>query len=374
MLLLGLLTLIFGDVGKEGQINFPIALVNMDQAPSRSMDFSALVESVFQQVSKTEQDTTQAVFSLAQPTVGEDKSAFVKQSIDAVRLGDLSALILIPEGFNQKLMSRLADQSTNPLVDVTVYYDQGNTGSEMALSIIEQILSRLEREMLSLAGEFDSQEAIPLETNWLRGDVHEFSYVNFLLPGVILMSFFTAGLFGVPEEVLLARDRHILRRYWVTPLSIPSYIAGFSVGHVVLCIIQFFFLYLLGRLVLGASLNFCQLLPITFLLLSSVAFLSFGFLIASLAKTANAGMAIANILNMPMLFLGGLFFPLGNLPAALKAVTLVNPLTYLAHGLRVSLGVETAVISWPVTVGVPLAWIAICIFITSRKLAWDVGR
>jgi ABC-2 type transport system permease protein len=77
---------------------------------------------------------------------------------------------------------------------------------------------------------------------------------------------------------------------------------------------------------------------------------------------------------MPMLFLGGLFFPLGNLPAALKAVTLVNPLTYLAHGLRVSLGVETAVISWPVTVGVPLAWIAICIFITSRKLAWDVGR
>ena len=111
-----------------------------------------------------------------------------------------------------------------------------------------------------------------------------------------------------------------------------------------------------------------------FLLLSSLTFLSFGFLVSSLAKTANAGMAIANILNMPMMFLGGLFFPISGLPPVLKAVVLVNPLTYLAEGLRTSLGVETGTISMPLSIAVPLFWIGICLLVASRRLRWDVGR
>jgi ABC-2 type transport system permease protein len=188
------------------------------------------------------------------------------------------------------------------------------------------------------------------------------------------MGFFVTGLFGVPGSILFARDRKILRRYWVTPLTVLHYLVGFSLGHVALCVIQFFFLYLLGRYALGASLRFDHIGPIMFLLLSSLTFLSIGFLIASVAKTANSGMAIANILNMPMMFLGGLFFPISGLPMVLKAIVFVNPLTYLAEGLRISLGVETGALSTPLAILVPLAWIAICLLVASRRLRWDVGR
>ena len=85
-------------------------------------------------------------------------------------------------------------------------------------------------------------------------------------------------------------------------------------------------------------------------------------------------MAIANILNMPMMFLGGLFFPIGGLPPVLKAIVLANPLTYLADGLRVSLGTGTGSVSTPLAVAVPLAWIALCFVVASRRLRWDVGR
>ena len=374
--LLVILTLIFVNIGNNGQISFSVALVNMERSSGGPTDFSAIVESIFQEAATPTTEGEEPIFSLAQPAAGEEKEKFIAGKKEAVRLGNLAALIVIPAGFNQDLMAHIAGTSatSDSQSTVTVYQNEGSAGSEMATSIIGQIISRIDREILAKTGRFDEQKAVPLETDWIGSAKGEVSYVDFLLPGVILMGFFVTGLFGVPGSILFARDRKILRRYWVTPLTVPHYLAGFSLGHVALCVIQFFFLYLLGRYALGASLRFDHIRPIMFLLLSSLTFLSIGFLIASVAKTANSGMAIANILNMPMMFLGGLFFPISGLPMVLKAIVFVNPLTYLAEGLRISLGVETGALSTPLAIGVPLAWIAIYLLVVSRRLRWDVGR
>jgi ABC-2 type transport system permease protein len=257
---------------------------------------------------------------------------------------------------------------------ITVYTNEGNAASEMATSIIEQILARLDREILTRTGRFAEDRAIPIETAWIGSRGSEVSYVDFLLPGVILMGFFVSGIFGVPGSILYARDRRILRRYWVTPLTVPRYLAGFSLGHVGLSVIQFVLLYLLGRFAFGTSVSFARPESLFFLLLASLTSLALGFFIASVAKTANSGMAIANILNMPLMFLGGLFFPVGELPLLLRAIVLVNPLTYLAEGLRTSLGVQGGTISSPLTIVVPLCWIALCVLVASRRLNWDVER
>lgn len=372
--LLVILTLIFGNVGKQGRINFSVALVNMESA-SGPVDFSSLVESAFQRAGEPTEDGEEPLFSIVQPALNENRDTFIDREKDAVRNGRLAALIVIPEGFNRSLLERISSpQRADAAGGITVYQNEGNAGSKLATEIIGQIVSRIDREILAHVGRFDEDESIPLETDWVGSAAGEVSYVDFLLPGVILMGFFVTGLFGVPGSILFARDRKVLRCYWVTPLSVPRYLAGFALGHLALCVIQFFFLYLLGRYALGASLRFDRFGPIAFLLLASLTFLSIGFLVASLAKTANSGMAIANILNMPMMFLGGLFFPIGGLPPVLKAIVLANPLTYLADGLRVSLGTGTGTVSTPLAVAVPLAWIALCFVVASRRLRWDVGR
>ncbi len=376
LFLLVILTLIFGNMGKQGQMSFSVALVNMEASSGGPVDFSQIVESTFQQAAKPAAEGEEPLFSLVQPARGENKDAFLSREKQAVRIGNLSALIVIPSGFNQGLMARIigGTSASDAKSAITVYQNKGRAGSEMATSIIGQIISRIDREILARSGKFDEDKAVPMVTDWIGSAKGEVSYVDFLLPGVILMGFFVTGLFGVPSSILFARDRQILRRYWVTPLSVSRYLAGFSLGHIAQCMVQFFLLYLVGRFALGATLRFDRITPIAFLLLASVSFLSFGFLIASLAKTANAGMAIANILNMPMMFLGGLFFPISGLPPVLKAIVLVNPLTYLAEGLRTSLGVESGGVSTPLTIVVPLAWIALCLIIASRRLRWDVGR
>ncbi|MDD5220445.1 MAG: ABC transporter permease, partial [Candidatus Bipolaricaulis sp.] len=81
-----------------------------------------------------------------------------------------------------------------------------------------------------------------------------------------------------------------------------------------------------------------------------------------------------NIVNMPMMFLGGLFYPLGQLPPVVRAIMMANPLTYLADALRGVTG--TAAPSFPlgVSLGVPAAWIVVCAAVASWRLTWDVER
>ncbi len=376
MFLLAILTLIFGNMGQEGEINFPVTLLNEEPSDGGMTDFAAIVENVFEKAGEASHEGKEPLFTLTQPAPGEDVDTFLTNEKNELRLGRRAAVIVIPSGFNQALLERMMRPDSPPTAEstITVYTNEGNVASEMATSIIEQIFAGIDREILVQTGRFDEGRAVPIETLWVGKNGEEVSYVDFLLPGMILMGFFVTGLFGVPGSILFARDRRILRRYWVTPLTVPRYLAGFSLGHIGLCIIQFVLLYLLGRFAFGATITFTRAASLFFLILASLTFLSFGFFIASIAKTANSGMAIANVLNMPMMFLGGLFFPVGGLPWLLKAIVLVNPLTYLAEGLRTSLGVQGGTISSPLTIGVPLGWIAFCILVASRRLNWDVEQ
>ncbi len=368
------LDLIFTNVGQQGQMNFSIALVNEDTASAGApTDFAGIVAGAFEQAGTKPSGNGQPLFHLIAPRAGETDAAFIAREQDAVRLGRLSALIIIPAGFNRSLLARLADPSA-PQAAVAVYQNKGNTGSEMAAAIIGQMVAGIDREILTRTGKYSDEKAVPVTTSWAGGGTGQVSYTDFILPGIILMGFFVTGLFGVPGSILYARDQRVLRSYWVTPLTVPRYLAGFSLGQLALCLLQFLILFLLGRLAFGASVRFAQPIPALYLLLAAVTFLAFGFLIAAIAKTADAGMAIANVLNIPMMFLGGLFFPTGGLPLVLRAIVWVNPITYLAEGLRAGLGVQTGTLPGPLTFAVPAVWIAVCVLVATRRLRWDVAR
>jgi len=378
-----ILTLIFGRIGQEGEINFSIGLVNFDTESTAAWEFDAMIEDLFEELGTPQIEGKEPLFTLSQPEGGENLEAFVAREQEALRRGRRAAVIVIPKGFSRGIEQGFApagfsadppsSTSEAPQGALSIHYNEGNPSSEIATGIIEQILAGVDREILKRTGRFDEEAAVPAETVWV-GEASEIRYVDFLLPGVILMGFFTSCLFGIPGAILFSRDQKILRRYWVTPLSVPRYLAGLSIGHIVVGLIQCVLLILLGKYGFGASISFVALQPVAFLLLAQITFMAFGFLIASIAKTANSGMAIANILNMPMMFISGLFFPVSGLPTVLKAIVYVNPVSYLADGVRASVGVESGLFSTPLLVGVPLAWIVVSSAVASWRLRLDVER
>jgi ABC-2 type transport system permease protein len=228
---------------------------------------------------------------------------------------------------------------------------------------------------LAQMGRFDEAAAVPHVTERVGGQERGVAYVDLLLPAIILMGFFTNGLFGVPGTILFNRDRKVLRRYWVTPLSVTRYLGGLGIGHLGLCLLQFALVVTLGRFAFGASVSFASLSTILLLVLSAVTFMAFGFLVTALARTANAGMAAANLLNMPMMFLSGMFFPVSGLPWGVQALVLANPVTYLLEAVRHSVGVQqSTLMPWPWPWVVPILWIVFCTAVATRRLRWDVGR
>ncbi len=363
--LLVILSLIFGNVGKQGGMNFQVALVNLE-ASGMQPDLAGIVVNVFTGVGKS-QDGKEPLLTIHRPGAGEDKQEFLVQAEEDLRRGKLAAVVVIPRGFNRAVFSGEG-------AAITVYTDPTRSGSELAASVIREIVSGIDREILVRVGKFDTEKEVPVKSEMLQGESASFSYVSFLLPGVVLMALFTTGLFGVPGAILYARDRFQLRRYWVTPLTVSRYLAGFSLGQLGLCAVQFAVLFAIGEYGLGAKVNFARPEAIAFILLGFCTFHALGFLIAAIAKTANGGMAIANILNIPLMFLGGLFFPVGNLSGFLRLVVLANPVTYIADGLRVGLGLTQGTVSPVASVLVPLGWIALAVILAARRLSWEVER
>ncbi len=372
LLLLSVLTLVFGQLGQEGKMNFRVALADLDQGPRGRGEFAAAVEEVFVSLSVPPAPGQEPLFTLLRPAPGEDPERFVSAQAEAVRLGDVAILVVIPPGFSGAAVAALAG-SGGP-ASLRVYGGRGDAASGMAATIVDQIVARLNRELLAVAGLYRPEEATAVRTEWVGETGAPVAYVDFLLPGIVLMAFFVGGLFSVPGTILFSRDMKILRRYWVTPLRVGEYFGGFSLGYFVMCALQFALLVLVGRFAFGASVTFAQPLAVLYLVLGAMTFLGFGFLVASLAKTAQSGMAIANLVNMPVMFLSGLFFPVGSLPLALRVVLYLNPLSYLAEGLRSSLGTGQATLPVPLTFVVPLGWTGLSVAVALRRLKWDVAR
>ena len=371
LFVLTLLSLILGNVIESNDISFSVTLINREAPAEAGFDFAATIEAVLVDLGDDSGGVT-PLFSLRRPDGGEAESFFAEE-LEALRFGRRSAIVVLPEGLNAAALSAAVGASGTP-VRIEVYTSGGRTASDMALSILDQVFAEIARETLVAVGRFDPEQALAVRVESLGGGDSSWKFVNFLLPGVLLMAAFTAGLFGVPGTLLERREQGILKRYWVTPLSVARYLVGLSSGQLAICAIQFTLIALLGRLALGATVDLLQPLPLALLGLAAATFLAFGFLIASLAKTENSGMAIANIINMPMMFLGGLFFPIGQLPTALRVVMYANPLTYLADGLRTSLGVETGLFPRWLVVAVPMAWLVLCAGIAAIRLRWDVSR
>lgn len=162
----------------------------------------------------------------------------------------------------------------------------------------------------------------------------EGSYIQFLAPGIILMSvLFTALFSGI--NLIWDRQFGFLKETLVAPVPRFHIMLGLTLGGSTVAIIQGFIVFFL-TLPIGFKPVNLALLPVAliFVLLVAIIFTSLGTAIASLMEDMQGFQLIMNFLVMPIFFLSGAFFPLEGLPPALIAITTIDPLTYGVDGLR----------------------------------------
>ena len=173
----------------------------------------------------------------------------------------------------------------------------------------------------------------------------EVSYSDYIAPGIIAMALlFTSVSSGV--SVIWDREFGFLKEMLVAPISRTSIVIGKSLGGATTALMQGLMIIALSAM-FGVDFSLSSiLLMLPLMLLISIGFVNLGLIIGSLMETLEGFQLIMNFVVMPLFFLSGALFPIGNLPYALRVLSLLDPLTYGVEAMRsVALGVSYLPIS-----------------------------
>jgi ABC-2 type transport system permease protein len=163
--------------------------------------------------------------------------------------------------------------------------------------------------------------------------------VDFLLPGSIAFAIIATSL--VSLGITTAYDRYygVLKRLGGSPLSRAELIAAKILAVIAVEAVQVALLVGAASLLLGwrAPAGASVGLLVVAVLLGTLAFAGLGLLLAGTLR-AETMLAVANILFVGSLVLGGVVLPIDHLPAPLATVAAALPAAALSDAVRVALG------------------------------------
>lgn len=226
-------------------------------------------------------------------------------------------------------------------------------GSAQSASIVSSVLSSILNQAT-----LEMQSASPLfSINQQSASANKVTYFDFILAGLIGLSLMNSAVQGIAISIAKYRDEKILKRIMSTPLPAWKFTIAEIISRMLLNFVQISIILAVGIYVFNANIygNFAMIYLIA--LLASVLFLTMGFVVAAFAKTTEAAEGMATAVTVPMMFLGGVFFPIDLLPQWLFNIVSFVPLAPLLQMLRGVMLEGASIVSEPRNLILVAAWI-----------------
>ena len=189
------------------------------------------------------------------------------------------------------------------------------------------------------------------------------SYGAFIVPGLIMLSLFTQSVSNGSFGIYFPRFTGTIYEVLSAPVSFVEIVIAY-VGAAASKSI------LLGLIILATSALFVPVeiqhpvWMVAFLVLTSVTFSLFGFIIGVWANGFEQLQIIPTLILTPLTFLGGAFYSISMLPPLWRTVTLFNPVVYLISGFRWSF-YGKADVDVSVSMGATLIFFVACLSVVA---------
>lgn len=157
--------------------------------------------------------------------------------------------------------------------------------------------------------------------------------MNYLISGIIIMTIFQASLnnsMGILEDISNGYMKEIL----VAPITRWQISIGQILSSTILSILQGLIVIIMG-LFMGLKvdpLHFAEMTAV--MILVGITFSSIGLYMATLARNSTTFQLLISVVAMPLTFLSGAYIPTTVMPAFLRPVVYLNPLTYTTAVFR----------------------------------------
>lgn len=165
------------------------------------------------------------------------------------------------------------------------------------------------------------------------------SYLAFLIPGLIMMGCLNNAFQNSSSSIISSKFSGDLEDLKAAPLSASQIIWAMSLAALIRGLVVGLITFIVGQ---GAYyLSYGHMLPVhdplillAFLVLGGLAFANLGIMVAFWARSFDQMGAVSGFILMPLIYLGGVFFSVDNLPNFWRHVSLFNPLLYMINGVR----------------------------------------
>ncbi|MGX7202013.1 ABC transporter permease [Enterococcus plantarum] len=165
------------------------------------------------------------------------------------------------------------------------------------------------------------------------GEMGGFSYMEFIVPGLIMMSVITSSYANVSSSFFSQKFQKNIEELLVAPVPTHIIIWGFVFGGLGRSI-------LVGTLVTMISLFFVPLhvyswsIVIITLLMTAILFSLAGLLNGIFAQSFDDVSIVPTFVLQPLTYLGGVFYAISMLPPVWQAISKINPIVYMISGFR----------------------------------------
>jgi ABC-2 type transport system permease protein len=283
-----------------------------------------------------------------------------EQALTDLKHGENELIVVIPKGYGAALSKPVNEADAH----IQLFYDETNVTTKMTGTLlINQVVDEISKKIT------DYKPVVTVHAEGVQS--LNLKYIDFLVPGIVAMMIMSNNLNGVAGQIASWRERGILRRMQSTPLHASSFIAAQITARLILNASQATIVLLVANLIFHTQVRGSWLLLLMFVVLGTLTFMSIGFIVAALAKTPESAGPIAGIISFPMLFLGGLFFPINNMPNWVQTIIKLFPIAHLSTAMRQVMNVgEGLAVLWPQTL-ILAGWVLVTFIISSLTFKWE---
>ncbi len=195
-------------------------------------------------------------------------------------------------------------------------------------------------------------------------EIEGVTYGAFIIPGLTMLSLLTESISNASFGIYLPRFSGTIYEVLSAPISAVEIVSGYVGAAASKSVI-------LGAIILATARLFVSyeiahpLWMAAFLVLTSVTFSLFGFVIGLWADGFERLQLVPMLIVTPLTFLGGSFYSIRMLPPVWQKITLFNPVVYLVSGFRWSF-YGVADVGVGVSMGMTLVFLLLCV----ATVAW----
>lgn len=189
-------------------------------------------------------------------------------------------------------------------------------------------------------------------------DVDGVSYAAFIVPGLIMLSVLTESISNASFGIYMPKFSGTIYEMLSAPMSAFEIVLGYVGAAATKAMILGLIILVTARLFVSFSIEH-PFWMLTFLVLTSVTFSLFGFIIGVWADGFDKLRIIPLMVITPLTFLGGSFYSISMLPPVWQKLTLFNPVVYLISGFRWSF-YGVADVSLGLSLGMTLIFMLAC--------------